>query len=422
MKNNNNSVSSIEVKSEKFEALKRAAEKDNNAIYPLAVSIAFSNIKTALDPMRKTATNYDSVSDSGMDDKLYDAKKQLAIAVNQINNIRTESVSSIKGKVVRSFDKKAGKMLVSVSLESKPETISPDELARLNANILDETIDGIGLEIVSEVSLSLLESKEKYGKSEKWLEKDVTIRKPKKTVLASRDEKIEYTEEIVKPIQLAYRAGANFINKQRAVKNRVSDTVYLDMFRDDGESKEPKELTYSLEDCVLKISSTYDNIGQVEEIESLISRLDLTKRESQLLKWLLDGMDCFAYDAESGKKVKIHIDNPSSELLGIRLNVTDRTIRNTKNSLQAKAEKIGLSPERLAKVKTARKIKRIDPCTGKTLSVYDSRTQAARLTGIDKGNILKALSGKWNFAGGYIWKYCENTPVMMEENSARNHF
>lgn len=425
---NKNAVSSmenIEVKSAAFEALKRAAEADENAIFPLAVSIAFSNLKTALDPQRKTAVNFEAVSNSGMDKKLNRAKAELAIAVNQINSLNTTAKeANVKKKIVKSFDKSTGKMVISVKAdESGKLEASPEEIDRINSCILGETLDGIGLELVQEISLSLLESREQYGKrGGKWLEKDVIVRKPKKTVLASRDEKPVFVEEVVKPIQIAYRAGANFINRQRAVKDRIADTVYLDMFTDSGESELPKELSYSMEDCVLKVSSTYSSLAEVEEIESLISKMNLTKREARLLNWILDGMDCYAFDSESGKKEKIHIDNPTNEFIAIRLNVTDRTVKRDKVRLQEKAERIGLSPARLAQVKKAAKIRQISPDTGKTIAIYSSRAEAAKATGIDKSNILKALSGKWNFAGGYIWKYCENQLVNIEENSARKHF
>ena len=427
MKNENkNAVSSmkkIAVKSAAFEALKRAAEIDENAIFPLAVSIAFSNLNTALDPQRKTAVDSPAVSNSGMDKKLNRAKAELAIAVNQINSLNTTAKEkNIKKKIVKSFDKSTGKISVSVKADEKGTIeANPEDIERLNACLLNETIDGIGLELVSEISLSILESREKYGNpGEKWLEKDVTIRKPKKTVFASLDEKPVFVEEVVKPIQLAYRAGANFINRQRAVKDRIADTVYLDMFSDSDNL--PGELSYSLDSCVLKVNSTYSSLANLEEVESLISRMDLTKREAKILRWTLDGMDCYAFDSESGKKERIHIENPSEELLSVKLNVSDRTVRNTKASIQKKASEIGLSPARLVELKKAAKIQQISPDTGKTVAIFDSRTAAAKATGIDKSNILKALSGKWNFAGGYIWKYCEKPLAIMEENSTRKHF
>ena len=405
------------IRGEAFEALVRKAEKNIDSIYPLAIAIAYSNLNKVLDPEKKSAQERESVSNSGFNPRLMEARACIYPAVKSIENIISNELASYvdreKKTVKKRLNKSSGKIEIYVDSKAEKEKIANPEMKdSFDELIIGKTIDGLGLEIVNEIALELLELREKYGKRGKWLEKDVTILKPKTRIIHSKEAKIEYKEITVKPIQLAFRSGANFISAQRAIMNKASETVYLDVYTDADEENIPPELQY-----FLKSSAEYDNIGDVERIDDYIGKMNLTTREKSVLKWKLDGMEVFAIDDETGKKRKIHVSNPSIELMTYRLGVSERTINYTFSSIQTKAEKIGLKPEKLQTLNEAKTIEAIDAKTGEVIAEYTSANEASRILKIDRANIVRCVRGNRKIAGGYKWRYKSLRDI--PENEAR---
>lgn len=432
MENMKKTVETEEIRKETFTSLMRKAEVDEDYIYPLAIAIAYSNLKTAIDPEARNASNKNEVSNSGTDKKLSAARTQLYIASLQLQNILALDTIKTEKKIVKRLDKKSGKFVIEV----KPETeatkkTGKEEGEALKALILNQTIDGIGLELVSEIAISLLENKRKYGSLESdhfdnWLERDVTILKPKKTIFVHMDEKIEMEEKIVKPIQLAFRAGANFINRQRAVRDRIADTVLLDMFMD-GETEDGEEIPAIVPEAlqyVLRTEINYTSVGDVERVNAILEKLNLTEREAQILKWRLDGMNVFVLNEETNKREKIHIDAPSVEVMAAKLGISESTVKRAIASMCEKAEKNGFKPDRIAVYNQQNAVEQIDPENGEVVAVYAGLGEAAKQTGIDKMNINAVLKQKRRRAGGYFWKYASKRENLqtVEENTIREHF
>ena len=65
------------IKGEAFEELMHKAEKNDSFIYPLAIAIAYSNLNKVIDPENKSAEERESVSDSGFNPRLMEARASI---------------------------------------------------------------------------------------------------------------------------------------------------------------------------------------------------------------------------------------------------------------------------------------------------------------------------------------------------------
>ena len=52
-----------------------------------------------------------------------------------------------------------------------------------------------------------------------------------------------------------------------------------------------------------------------------------------------------------------------------------------------------------------RRVRMLDKSTGEPLATFPSLIEAARVTGINVGNICSCLKGRYKSAGGYVWRY-----------------
>jgi hypothetical protein len=64
-------------------------------------------------------------------------------------------------------------------------------------------------------------------------------------------------------------------------------------------------------------------------------------------------------------------------------------------------------------------VEQIDPATGQVMGVFDSVSDAARHTNIDRTGISKAINGTYKQAGGYIWRSIDDSTTTASSNTPR---
>lgn len=355
-----------------------------NASTALAKAIAYSVVKTCIDPQRKTATQRETVSNSGLNRAMVQLRRDIYTDCKALDDMRRIADLELthayndNGDIVEAVDSRYS--------------------AALDTLVSDTLGDGIDLVQTAQAMLyqAAADSWRRYG----WLDDRITVRKLKRTVLLSLDGGKDYTRVDTSAIQEAYRAVRRYIQSARSVSaDPRSKCVYIEDYSAegiDGERVYRRLERYSGTAAPLDPHDPQNilcNAGEQELdnariISNLLDALELTPRQITVVKMRLQGA--------------------SVEGIAAKLSVTSRAVRDVLSNTQDKAAAAGLFPADLLKQARdddkdmPRAVVQMDKA-GNVLAVYDSSKAAARATGVNVGSISHAASGARDTAGGYKW-------------------
>jgi predicted GIY-YIG superfamily endonuclease len=196
--------------------------------------------------------------------------------------------------------------------------------------------------------------------------------------------------------------------KTKGSKNKQYDTYYVyRMYERSNEYGFPYiGTTHDLVNrainhkCYLKKRGmTLSYVPELHVIATFDNKLDAVTYENQLRDLLGWGIEFGVNGKVYNEDMKIRMRKPKSEEARLNMFKTPETRK------------------RMSELKDYKKIQikqfLID---GTFVNVYESISEASKITGVNTGNISKCLSGKINRAGKYIWKYAETSPEQTRAN------
>lgn len=328
-----NSVPENAGKVKDFEALKRdfetvhASGKDyTRELQSLAKAVTHSVVNKCIDPQRKTALGLDKVSDNGGNPVMLELKRGIE------HDLRTLDLTAQNAnKATRATLDKDGNPIT--------ETVDKEAEAALDSLIEDTLSDGIDL--VQEAACALLEQAAKHAYGTGWLDRPYTIRRLDKRVYVRLEDSAAYKDVETTPIQEAYRAVRQAVQKSRAVRTDPRngytyiedvvdglETIYYRLGKYADLGGYPNNGDKSLPGAPMGIGSGMSlyttDIVTVGRTSKLIKRMELTPRQREVLEMLLRGQGYKAMATYFG--------------------VTQRAIAKTVEQIRRKAEDMGLFP------------------------------------------------------------------------------
>ena len=313
-------VSQTGIKGNTYDDIKRAYERayaDGNdytqELINLAQVVAYSVINTCIDPRRKTAPEHDTTSNSGVNPAMVDIKRGIGHDMRLLDSVR------------RNADE-ATHITHNADGDTVTATNDADAYRALLSVVRDTLTDGIDL--VQTAALALLEQAADHADGDNWLDMPYTVRRLSRRVYIQRTDSAAYRDVGTTPIQEVYRAVRKTVQDSRAVqtdpRNGYSyiedmtadglDTIYyrLHRYADLGGYNSDGQYTTSMQ--------------SVQDYDNVISRLNLTDRQAQVLSLRMQGKGYKAI----------------ATYLGVCNNAVVKTVKQIRN----KAMAIGLSSPR----------------------------------------------------------------------------
>ena len=271
-----------------FEAAFRSGGDYAAELLELSHAIAAAVLKKVIDPQRKTAAQRDTVSNSGYNPALVDLRRDLFRDMHQLATLRDCA-------------DRESRTTYNAEGDAVTEVVDKDAAAAVEKLIADCLGDGIDL--VQEAAAALLEQAADHATAGDWLDTPYTTRRLDKRVYLQAPESAAVREEETTPAQEVYRAIRRLIQNSRAVQTDPRNKycyVSLDHLLEGDEN--------ALDHLYLRLGKCADLGGYVSTIDGgrdystytadfqtaadmseLIERLNLSRRESDVLSLLLRG-------------------------------------------------------------------------------------------------------------------------------------
>ena len=309
-----------EVKRDTYEDLKRKFEKavKNGGDYgaelmELATAVAASVINKTIDPQRKTATERNAVSNSGVNPVMVDLKRGMFRDIHALRNAAETGNAATAYRM-----DKDGYMVREVVDKNAAEAFD---------SIMGEALSD-GMDIVNAAVVALLEEVEKTKSLTlaNWLDTPYTVNRLERRVLIRMEDSAAYREEDTTPMQEVYRAVRRHIQNSRAVQTDPRNGyIYIEDLTEDGLEtiyrRMGKHSDLAGRDCYGHHTAAIEDAMTVEDI---LAALDLTDRQADIVALRMRG---YGYAA-----------------IASYLGVTHQCIEITVARLRTKCEKIGFSP------------------------------------------------------------------------------
>lgn len=318
---NANTKSTTTTTATTFETLKCTFETDRQnaaALYDLSTAIAYSVLKKCIDPQRKAAQEAATVSDSGHNPALLALKQGIATDRRAL-----ASLDYCTEKATRQTYNADGDRVTEIV-----DRAAFDALTDIIENTLSD-----GIDLVQTAALALLEQAAQHADSgAEWLDRPYTVRRLSKRVYIKATDSAAYRDDTTTPIQEVYRAVRKAVQDSRAAQTDPRNGYsYIEDLTADGLDT----IYYRLG----KYSDLggYNSDGQyttdrqaVTDCNTIIERLNLTDRQAVIVRLRMQGR---GYKA-----------------IASYLGVTFQAVQNAMKKVQAKAEKIGFTPEMWAEM------------------------------------------------------------------------
>lgn len=300
-----------------YEAALESGADSGRALQTLATAVAYSVLKKCIDPQRKTAQTADKVSDSGNNPALVDLKRGIAQDLSLLDKTRY----SAEHATHTAYDADG---------DAVTEIADKDAYKALTDFISDTLTDGIDL--VQTAALAILEQAATHATGEKWLDAPYTTRRLSRRVYIQRADSAAYTDVETTPIQEVYRAVRRAVQDSRAVQTDPRNGyTYVEDYTPDGLDtifyRLGKYTDLGGEDC----NGNYTTgVQTVADYDTIIARLDLTRRQKQILTLRMQG---------KGYKA-----------IATYLGIASGAVQTTMMRLREKCEKIGFTPSMWAEM------------------------------------------------------------------------
>ena len=267
-----------------FENIKRNYEnalaqgKDTTReLTALATAVAYSVVNKCIDPHRKNAMQRDIASNSGYNPVMVELKRGIAADMALLKNTQC----AVNKATALSYNSDGDLMTVVTDKDAA------DALVNLISNTLSD-----GVDLVQTAALAILEQAAEHADGEQWLDKKYTVRRLSRRVYIRMEDSAAYKDVVTTPIQEIYRAVRRAIQDSRAVQTdpRNGYSYIADMTVDGLETiyrRMGKYIDMGGYDC----NGNYTTDEQsAAEYETIVTSLNLTDRQAQILRLRMQGM------------------------------------------------------------------------------------------------------------------------------------
>lgn len=355
----------------------------NNALNSLSQMIVYSTLNKTIDPQRKKQ-NMQHVSNSGYNTQIVALKNSLYHDITLLDNIETLQNDSEKNILNSKGD---------VQKIISDRTLHDGFIKILDENITDayDLVQTAKLEILEQCNNALVDDTQ-FG----FMETPYTYTTLSKKVVIKKDDSKAQKEIVTTPIQQVYRKVSQYIRDNKSLQIDPHN-MYTYIALDDTANKDNKQYRrlekfsdlggYTTSD-IFNCTPLYtaDN-STIDDIETLIEKLELTARQAQILSLRLKGYG----------------DNSIATYLG----VSQQAIQKNKKAIEKKAiEKLNIPKnviEKMDKYKYNSKKKLTDAQEDNILLLFDS------------GNTKGFLASRYNVSYNVINKAIDNATKRKEE-------
>lgn len=320
---------------DRFSAMLRAYETaaatgadTSSPLYTLAAACALSVVRKCIDPQRQTATERQTVSDSGLSPALSAVRRDIVADLAYL-----EKLTAAHNAAYALRFNAAGDMVQEVV----------DKAAEKAAAALQGDTIGDGLDLVNAAAVAILEqTAEHMTAAPGWMEQPYTLRRIRRRVLVRADDTAAWEEVETTPIREVYRAIRREVQNSRAMQTDPRNGYsYIEDVAADPDSNATETVYRRLHKWAdlggYTMTGHYDEHGNasrggqytttaaaVADYEAVLSALNLTDRQATIVRLRMAGYGMTA--------------------IASYLGVTPRCIEITVARLRTKCEKIGFSP------------------------------------------------------------------------------
>jgi len=457
---NNNRVTQNTTTVNRFEEAKAAFEKaysrfvkdgtDCTAeLMTLAEAVARSVVNKCIDPQRKTAAQRDTISNNGHSPALVairrDIRNDLA-ALETVARLAEEEAEAVAAdSAAAAVHRGAKKALAKAKEEAEAaakaaidgktdkgktaalkrakaaEALAAKRAAAAHAEAVRKTEAmtkamrerlGDGIDLVNEAAAALWELAAEHAGRRGWLDRDYLVRVLSRRVFVSMDTQPEWKERETCAMTEATRAVRRLVSNTAAVHTDPKNSYsYIEDLADDEEGN-GLEVIYRRLGKFSDLGGTDSNGNYTADeasarlVDSVVASIGMTATEARALALRLAGCGVEETARRMGvnsRTTRFHLQNIGRKLVAW-----------AKAGETAEAETIisALESAHLDELDTAEAQGKARPVVqytmdGKEVAAYGSAAAAAFDTGINKGSISAAASGKRESAGGFRWKYME---------------
>lgn len=295
------------------------------ALYALATAVAYSVIKKCLDPQRKSG----QLSNSGFNSSLFAVYKSIGTDYHTVTDFNT-AVSGLNYKTV--YDKRS---------TAKRVCITPDFDAVITKHVYSKTYND-GMDLIHVAIIAILSEMTKQLARDKGqsidFERAYTKHELNKRIKIKLSDSCAYKEVETTPIQEIFRAVRRAVQNSRAIQ---SDPKNGYTYIEDLAVSSDSETTYYrlpkyadmggyVKDFNGQDTSYTADLQTVTDTDTIIDSMKLTTKQSKVLELSLRGYGIKA--------------------IASYLGISHQAVAKTKKQIQVKAEKIGLTADKFAKL------------------------------------------------------------------------
>lgn len=436
-----------------FETLKRTFERDYHkgdyadTLTALATATAAAVLRRLVDPDARQAANRDRISTSG--------QSPVMLALRREVYDDTESLSAL-----RDCTNRASRLAFNADGDIVREVV--DKAADRAAAALAAERLGDGCDLVNEAAAAILEQCEAQEKRtyyryfdehdkliyegwEKpadvdkfntylwddsyceavkgcglvaWLDTPVAVRRLAKRTYADREAVATWKDAESTPIQEVFRAVRRYIANTRAVQTdtRNGYAYIADIARDDESGT---------------VETIYCRIGKFADLGGYAANGRTPEQLAGAPAWYASGDACgdgytvgaatvdrvgdicaaLNLSARENAVLNLRLRGLSTVAIAKRLGIGEKTVRRAVADMQDRAAACGFAPRDWNAADrqgdAPRGVEKLDTRTGEMVDTFDSLGAAALCTGINKGSIGAAASGKRKSAGGFAWRFID---------------
>ena len=355
----------------------------NNALNSLSQMIVYSTLNKTIDPQRKKQ-NVQHVSNSGYNTQVVALKNSLYHDISILDNIETSQNDSEKNILNSKGD---------VQKIISDKTLHDGFVKILDENITDayDLVQTAKLEILEQCNSDLVDDT-KLG----FMEIPYTYNTLSKKVVIKKDDSKAQKEVTTTPIQQVYRKVSQYIRDNKSLQIDPHN-MYTYIALDDTTDTDNRQYRRLEKFCDLGGYTTSDifnctplytaDNSTIDDIETLIEKLELTARQAQILSLRLKGYG----------------DNSIATYLG----VSQQAIQKNKKAIEKKAiEKLNIPKNVIKKMdryKYDSKKKLTDAQEDNILLLFNS------------GNTKGFLANRYNVSYNVINRALDNATQRKEE-------
>lgn len=297
-------------------------------LYTLAAACALSVLRKCIDPQRQTAAERQTVSNSGLSPALSAVRRDIVADMAYLEKL----TAAHNAAYVLRYNA-AGDMVQEVA----------DKAAEKAAAALQSDSLGDGLDLVNAAAVAILEqTADHMTAAPGWMETPYTLRRIRRRVLVRADDTAAWEEVETTPLREVYRAIRREVQNSRAMQTDPRNGYsYIEDTAADPDSNATETIYRRLHKWAdlggYTMTGHYDEHGNasrggqytttaaaVADYDSILSALNLTERQAQIVRLRMSGYGL--------------------EAIGSYLGVHYTTIQKTLIRLREKCEKVGFSP------------------------------------------------------------------------------